>query len=312
MSNVSPSAQILGNITKSTYKHLSEVLSAFWAGDRTDTSLVDTLHASPRLTQWAKVAEGYRIWSTDEALSVTVTPDKVYTTKGIRVSDLQNGLPAQTLFHNINAAQAIVQSNGHENEDEDYFAAGVEFNDGAALDAALEETHAKPLGEDDAELIEDVTAEQALDAEQKREDGPSPVLTVSQKFVEDLADQNGEIHTPVGYLKAEAFTEKANRKNASTDGVICTYCGNLNKQTYRGSCPQCPKKVAITDQAPLPVVTLGDGFSVPAVVGRFKSLQGRILTIIDASFSDKEQRAAVKQMVNKEFRREISKVGGDE
>ena len=277
--------------TKSTYKRLSEVLSAFWAGDREDDSLVDTLHLSPRLTQWAKVAEGYRIWSTDEALSVTVTPEKIYTTKGIRVSDLQSGLPAQTLYHNINAAQAIVQANGHENEDEDYFATGVEFTEGAALDAALEDTHSAPLAEDDAELIEDVTAESALDADQKREDGPAPVLTVSQKFIEDLATAQPATHT-----------EKINPKNASTDGVICTYCGNLNKQAYRGNCPQCPKaeKPEPAKQEPRPAVA------------NLKSLQGRILTIIDASFSDKEQRNAVKTMINKEFRREISKVGGDE
>lgn len=38
-----------------------------------------------------------------------------------------------------------------------------------------------------------------------------------------------------------------------------------------------------------------------------KSLQGRILGIVDASFSDKEQRSAVKTLINKEFRREIDK-----
>lgn len=308
MSNASPSAQILGNITKSTYKHLSEVLSAYWAGDRADGSLVDTLHGSPRLTQWAKVAEGYRIWSTDEALSVTVTPEKVYTTKGIRVSDLQHGLPAQTLYNNINAAQAIVQSNGHENEDEDYFATGVEFTEGAGLDAALEETHAAPLAEDDAELIEDVTAEEALDAEQKRADGPSPILTVSQKFIEAVADNDVE-RSNAHAANGDHYTTVVNRKNATTDGVICTYCGNLNKQAYRGNCPQCPKaeKPKAAQEELAHSALLGR-----SVLSTLKSLQGRILTIVDASFSDKEQRSAVKQMINKEFRREISKVGGDE
>ena len=296
---VRPSTQILGNIPqKSTYKHLSEVLSAYWSGDRVDGSLVDTLHGSPRLTQWSKVAEGYRIWSTDESMSVTVTPEKIYTTKGIRASDLQNGLPAQTLFNTIQTAQAIVQTNGSLHEDEDYFATGVEFDNGASLDAALEETHAAPLAEDDAELIEDVTAEQALDAEQKREDGPSPVLTVSQKFIEDLAT------TP-----AVTHTEKINPKNATTDGVICTYCGNLNKQAYRGNCPQCPKaeKPEAAKKELAEAAAIGRG-----AVARFKSLQGRILTIIDGTFSDKTQREAVKSLINKEFRREISKIGGDE
>jgi hypothetical protein len=288
-------------VVKSTYKNLSEILSAYWSGNRAGGELVNTVHASPRLSQWAKVAEGYRIWSTDESMSITVTPEKIYTTKGIRVGDLQNGLPAQTLFNTIQTAQAIVQANGTENEDEDYFATGIEFNDGAALDAALEETHAAPLAEDDAELIEDVTAEQALDADQKAEDGPSPILTVSQKFVEDLTV------TP-----AVTHTEKINPKNASTDGVICTYCGNLNKQAYRGNCPQCPKAESTAAVwAPTEVVLVGDKTKKP-YTANLKSLQGRILTIVDGSFSDKTQREAVKSLINKEFRREISKVGGDE
>jgi len=295
---MSQEAVVVHPVVKSTYKNLSEVLSAYWTGNRAGGELVNTVHASPRLSQWAKVAEGYRIWSTDESMSITVTPEKIYTTKGIRVGDLQNGLPAQTLFNTIQTAQAIVQTNGTEGEDEDYFATGVEFAEGAALDAALEETHAAPLAEDDAELIDEVTAEQALDADQKREDGPSPILTVSQKFVEDLTV------TP-----AVTHTEKINSKNATTDGVICTYCGNLNKQAYRGNCPQCPKaeKPEAANKELAEAAAIGRG-----AVARFKSLQGRILTIMDGSFSDKTQRDAVKSLINKEFRREISKVGGDE
>ena len=128
--------------------------------------------------------------------------------------------------------------------------------------------------------------------------GPSPILTVSQKFVEDLTV------TP-----AVTHTEKINPKNATTDGVICTYCGNLNKQAYRGNCPQCPKaeKPEAANKELAEVAAIGRG-----AVARFKSLQGRILTIMDGSFSDKTQRDAVKSLINKEFRREISKVGGDE
>lgn len=43
------------------------------------------------------------------------------------------------------------------------------------------------------------------------------------------------------------------------------------------------------------------------VTKRLKSLQGRVLTIVEASLSDKSQREAVKTLVNKEFRREIEK-----
>jgi hypothetical protein len=46
------------------------------------------------------------------------------------------------------------------------------------------------------------------------------------------------------------------------------------------------------------------------LVGRLKSLQGRILTIMDAAFADPAQREAIKTLINKEFRRDIGKVMG--
>jgi hypothetical protein len=45
-------------------------------------------------------------------------------------------------------------------------------------------------------------------------------------------------------------------------------------------------------------------------IPRLKSLQGRILNIVEASLSDKTQREAVKTLVNKEFRQEMNKVSG--
>jgi hypothetical protein len=297
---------------KSTHSLLSEVLSAYWSGDRLGgttrfnggNGLIDLLHVSPRLTQWAKIAEGYRIWSADEALSVTVTQDKIYTTKGSRVDDLQTGLPAQALYSAIQTAQQIVQSNGSTESDEEYFKEGEEgYSDGAGLDAALEETHAAPLAEDDAELIEDVTAEDALNEDQRTEDGPVPVVTVSKKFIEDIQAPAKELNLKP---EAESYLQKTNRKNAATDGVICPYCGNLNKDAYRGGCPQCPKQ---QQQAIDKVVGSTSKEMSKGAVARLKSLQGRILTIIDGTFSDKTQREAVKTLINKEFRRDISNAG---
>ena len=281
---------------KSTYKHLSTALTAYWSGDRVAGGLIDAIHGSPRLTQWVKVAEGYRIFTPDEVVSVTVTPERIYTTKGLRVDDLQAGLPAQTLYSAIQTAQHIVQTNGSMETDEDFFEAGEDFSDGAGLDAALEDTHSAPLAEDDAELIDDVVSnpepeEESLSIDPEPYD---PERLYSQEVV----------------AQPDSFTTQANRKNACTDGVICTYCGNLNKQAYRGPCPQCPKQAASEKAVP---PESGKGMvSESFVTGRFKSLQGRILTIIDGSFSDKTQREAVKTLVNKEFRREISKVGGGE
>jgi hypothetical protein len=67
-----------------------------------------------------------------------------------------------------------------------------------------------------------------------------------------------------------------------------------------------------SDPAPRP--RAWDKRTVPEswFVGRLKSLQGRVLNIMEASFSDKTQRDAVKTLVNKEFRREMSKAGGEQ
>jgi hypothetical protein len=50
------------------------------------------------------------------------------------------------------------------------------------------------------------------------------------------------------------------------------------------------------------------GMGKDLIVAKLKSLQGRILTIVDASFQDPEQRKAVKTLVSKEFRLEMTRV----
>jgi len=287
------------SVVKSTHKHLSDVLSAYWSGNRVGNGLVDTIHNSPRLTQWVKTAEGYRIWSTDEALSVTVTPEKIYTTKGSRVDEVQDGLPAQTLYNAIQTAQAIVKTSGVPEEDDEWFE-DEGISDGAALDAALAETHSEPLVEDDAELIEDVCQETI---------SPTPDTSISM----DTEPYDPE-RVYSQEVIPESFTAQSNRKNAITDGVICSYCGNLNQDAYKGTCPKCPNK-SLLGTTPLYQVEVAnpqpgrDKASEAWLMGRLKSLQGRILTIVDASpIADKAQRDAVKTLLNKEFRREMNRV----
>ena len=292
---------------KSTYKNLSEAIMSYWyasaASDGTivrgeQERLIDLLHGSPRLTQWRQIPAvtptQYRIWSSDESASVTVSPDKIYTTRGARSNGLQDGLVAQTLHEAISLAQAIVQpvqsSDMSEDEQAEFFSPAD--SNAADLDAVLADSHnLEPVNEDDVELIQDVTAEDALNEDQRKEDGPIPVVTVSQKFIEAISEPQ--------------HSAKANQKNAKIDGVICQYCGNLNKQAFRGPCPQCPKaekpKAAQEELAQSALIGR-------SAAQRLKSLQGRVLTIMDGAFADKTQREAVKTLINKEFRRELNKI----
>jgi hypothetical protein len=280
-------------VVKSTYSNLSEAIlgtsaSAAIGDSEAMAGLIDVLHLSPRLPQWALVDGGgaYRIWTANDAASVTVTSNEVYLTKGSRRFNLQKGLPASTLYEAIQTAQAIVQprqpSDMSEEEQAEFFAP-----DPSAATPDLDAALADP--EDALEIAVAEGADQLV---------PDP---------------------------EEHYSERANQKNTKTDGVICQYCGNLNKQTYRGPCPQCPGKLskqavsenATATWAPMQVEIVksqsGKGMiSESYATKRVKSLQGRVLTIVDACFSDKTQRENVKTLINKEFRREIGKLGAGE
>lgn len=51
-------------------------------------------------------------------------------------------------------------------------------------------------------------------------------------------------------------------------------------------------------------------FTFGSVQAQFKFCQGKVLTIIDAVFQDKEQRKAVKDLVNKAFSEQLNHVEG--
>lgn len=82
----------------------------------------------------------------------------------------------------------------------------------------------------------------------------------------------------------DLHTSRTNRKAAS-DAL-------QTKQEYKDKDPvaECPR------------------MDSSLVVARMKSLQGRILNIMEASLADKTQREAVKILINKEFRHEMSRV----
>ena len=275
------------------------------------------LFLSPRLAQWQtdndeKGNKGYWLKSQDQTVTVAVWKDIVVLTipdhdhpKYPFKYDIATGLPAQTLYKSIQDAQAIVQPRSlndlaTNDEGEEFFnESDPAYIESAGLDAALEETHAEPLVEDDAELIEEVTAE----TEEPKQSMYNASRVASERDDAELAEE------------VTSFTANANRKNSVTDGVECSYCGNLNRSAYKGTCPKCPKQTkefasmiaSLPD--PVPPKSGRDSASEAWLMSRLKSLQGRVLTILDASpIADKAQRDAVKSLLNKEFRREMNRV----
>lgn len=266
------------------------------------TKLRNQLFLSPRLSQWQlgiddKGNKGYWLKSKDQTVTVTVREGKVI----LSVPDLDNPrvpfhydvindeVSAGTLYKSIQDAQIIVQPKGLNGmapaeEDEFFTEDDPEYIEGAGLDPALEETHPDSMVQEDADLIEEVCSD--------KEPGDEEIESELQRITEEAEALKLDIEAK--------YASKINEQNSKSDGVICSYCGNLNTHAYKGSCPQCPQNRGVPEQIVLNTV----------FVSNLKSLQGRVLTIIDGSFADKTQREAVKSLVNKEFRREIGKVTG--
>lgn len=244
--------------------------------------LKDQLFLSPRLKEWVKVVGGigteYRITNTKKNVILSVFRERVIMTQGAdEITVISDPLSSETLFNNIESAQAIIQSREAETTDEheDFFDTDSAFNPAAGMDVALEEGHSEPLSEDDAELIEEIASEQ----------GPTET---GEEYWNNQAYKDGEpgqiaVEDEVSPNLEDAFrhTEKINKAASSEATQV--------KKEYKDAPEQDYPKTANTQ-----------------VISRLKSLQGRLLNIVEASFTDKEQRAAVKTLVNKEFRREMN------
>lgn len=275
-----------------TYSVLSDAILTTVKSARDPETILkfkDALFLSPRLTQWEFHDFGmYQIYAKDSLTYVTVDEKSIGILRGGRRFEITSDpLIASALYRSLEQAQAVVSATIDDGpmtdeEQESYFEG--DYNTSAGLDEALAETHVEPLSVDDAELIHDVTTEEALDEDQRQEDGPEPVVTVSQKFIEAVSEAT------------QRFEEKnVNRVDAEVARVKEEY------PELKGQKPKAAQR-EVGDMA-----AIGRG-----TASRLKSLQGRILTIMDASIGDKEQRAAVKTLINKEFRRDIGQVNGNE
>jgi hypothetical protein len=259
--------------------------------------LKDQLFLSPRLEQWKQVKGGigteFRIYNVQQNTFVSVYRDKIVLEKaGDEYGIVSDPLLAETLFNNLESAQALVQRVPDETDPEAFFSGDEsDFYEGAGLDAALEESHAEPMVEEDAELIEEVVAdtEDPLGKiDRLLKDG-----TPGQIAVDDEVPYT--IQTQLHDAKIKNHVGKINKSAASEAEDI--------KEEYKDRVPQKSKESR-------------DELAKSALIGRsalsrLKSLQGRVLTIMDAAIADKAQRDAVKTLINKEFRRDITKINGD-
>lgn len=161
--------------TKPTYFALSQAInraiSSLEGHEQIENTayqhLKDQLFLSPRLEQWKRIVGGigdeFRIYNNQQNVFVSVYRDHIVMERaGDQYTLISDPILAETLFNNLESAQALVQARIREDEtDPEAFFSGndSDFYEGAGLDAALEETHSDALIEEDADLIQEVVGE---------------------------------------------------------------------------------------------------------------------------------------------------------
>src|SRR5271157_4025983 len=187
------------------YSVLSEAILATVKSAKDPETLLkfkDALFLSVRLSQWEFHDFGmYQIYANDGLTYVTVDEKSIGILKGGRRFEItKDPLIASAFYRTLEQAQRIVGTTVEDlpmtdEEQESYFDGGTQFHTGAGLDEALADTHVEPLSDGDAELIHDVTTEEALDEDQREEDGPEPIVTVSQAFIDAVAQSHTDKNT---------------------------------------------------------------------------------------------------------------------
>jgi hypothetical protein len=329
--------------TKVTFNSLSELIVVETTraqengrfGPEAVERLTDALFLAPRLTQWHEQPQhdsdtpSYELWAKDDLMHVTVTTEEVKITKGIRNFSVIKGLQAETLHKAIATAQEILKPVKPIAEaDAEEFFGGPSDADGSDLDAALADSPAgdvKPEGyfstgdlDDDEELSTIIgDAVETVEAESQSLEANIDAAVETAEAVEEFEGNERQAFEP---QPVERNTVAVKDRAVFAGYIRCSYCGGLNPHAYKGACPQCPKhsSVALAAKDDKPKTAFAKSWksiheghvSDEWVLARYKSLQGRVLNIVEAAIGDKEQRAAIKTLVNKEFRREMSNVKG--
>jgi hypothetical protein len=257
------------------------------SGKKAVAKFVKELFKTVRLREWVKSDEdkalSYKLWTQDETIYVWVRGTTIEIVKGLRHFPIAVLPEAPALLNNISHAQEMIG----------------------------ESVYQSPIlpGEEEISFDEDPVAHaeavEQLDEILQSPDEPSV-------FGEAVSDTDDTLDAKPN---EGSHTARAN-EDAKLEGIECRYCGAVNAHPYKGTCPQCPKKYKpepTFNGEPLKPKPANNDVWMAAAVGRgaisqFKSLQGRVLTVIEAAISDKSQREAVKTLINKEFRSTMNKV----
>ncbi len=287
--------------------------------------LVASLFNTVRMAEWEYVSDESKLvcgvptasykFPLNKQLALIVTPTTIVVRKGksIRVYPIGHGKEAERLFNSIKHAQAVIAKAIAEQDKQ-----VTAFCEAFDIDAELAE-NSSILGE----ALEEAASsknDDAVSADKTRVDikikpaptsiAPAETSVESESAAALLTDEDkevvlqkiGDARQAIKALEAEIGEEAAGFDPIESD----IFAEALNETQ-----PQQSSVVDAfaTEEPETKEYRGGMAYAQPPdkIIASIKSLQGRILGIVDASFSDKEQRAAVKTLVNKEFRREMEK-----
>jgi hypothetical protein len=126
---------------------------------------------------------------------------------------------------------------------------------------------------------------------------------------EDVLSKIASVETTLKELQAEVDEDDPTESDIFADVLGSSEAKAANDAKVYGD-PGTDVVAAFTEKPTYPSYLVDRAYARSDAKSSLKSLQGRVLGIVEASFSDKEQRAAVKTLINKEFRREMDKFGG--
>src|SRR5208282_2932378 len=130
---------------------------------------------------------------------------------------------------------------------------------------------------------------------------------------EDVLSKIASVETALKELQAEVDEDDPTESDIFADVLGCSEAKNANDAKVYGDAGTSVVDAFTEEDNPLGSRLPQGGYSGHyggKTIAALKSLQGRVLGIVEAAFADKTQREAVKTLINKEFRREMDKVTG--
>jgi len=268
-------------------------------------NLVATLFNTVRMSEWEFDDEEVAFkFSLNKKLALWLSPLSVEIRKGIRVFPIGNGKDAERLYNNIKHAQAVIAKSVAEQDKQ-----VTAFCEAFDIDAELAGADDAVSADSEKVDIKIKPAPPSVEPAETSAESETVAALLADEDKEELLSHIASAEGAIKSLEKELQAELAEENEDPTEG-------DLFADALKETRPQDSSVTALFAEEE-PKGSLPQGWGAPPLNFRrqdinrqresLKSLQGRVLGIVDAAFSDKEQRAAVKTLINKEFRREIDK-----